>query len=497
MTPSSQAVLGLRLLEFAHPSSSKLWMRRRIEEIEVRDDRTISRRVTFHIDVRPVDPEKLPLEHRVGSILAPGSGATFDDHGGNPREVALLVPLGRFDRRFHMVSSIECCGNQLTRPTRVRERQLVEEALRAKWSDPLLSEGTFKLAALALRAHRLAAWVPKPISEVNESETLLLRFCESAAKDGFNEDDVYRLWIDLVRWQRSFLLVAELPSSYLKDGRAVISLAYSSPMPSLYVVHGGRIDFKRLRQRARKIVAGTLSVPFTISVRGAIESAESAHVSVAAPPGFRVVGGRLTYKYDENGTKKTETLWDRDNLPTTAHFTVRTEKRRVLEAQCVASFYAYKTGFFMESLLSSLALFGILLTFYTQISRVGFADLSRLNSNLSAGIVLLLPALVVTLVTQRDSHRVASKCLAIPRLSLIGSVMANVAASLTIALEVRPTTARLVWSVAIWVSGLVALRFVISSWVHAWRISRTRNFISMCSEILQGQRQPEPKGSHE
>jgi hypothetical protein len=158
--------------------------------------------------------------------------------------------------------------------------------------------------------------------------------------------------------------------------------------------------------------------------------------------------------------------------------------------------YSNKTGFFFESLFISIFTSALLIIFSLSFEAHGFmlmsGEIIPLNGDFVAGLVLLFPALAVTIIIQRDSHRLESRTFAVQRLFVLVVAISSAAASLPITLGVSEDDARRYWYTAAITCWILTARIVLSSLIHSWRISHARHRISMKWRSIQKNRNHQP-----
>ena len=84
-------------------------------------------------------------------------------------------------------------------------------------------------------------------------------------------------------------------------------------------------------------------------------------------------------------------------------------------------------------------LFAVYDVFYKRVSEKAFLwkDFG-FNSPLTASLLLLLPAVIITIVTQREGNRFASRCFALSKAMLSASAAATFVAALMLSLNTPP-----------------------------------------------------------
>lgn len=457
----SHKPLGQRVLEFANPTTSQIWMRRRVEEIQLLDERTIERRVTFEIDLNDIALSDLPVDERGIYVL----------------------PLARLDRSVHATPAVVAQGNrELLRPTAAAERRLVAEGLTATWETQGLSIGTLEKARLAIsvnpRGIETNSRLAKYFRETDQGLQLLRSVAAEMNADAISDDNRRRFIGDVARWQRLYLLLVEIPEAFIDKNQLILELTYKESVPeraTTYSLFG--FDRGRFFSLLRRAIGGSMSWPLRIPVRG-IGDAESSHVCLSAPSGFRALDASL--RVQSEGSLKNTWIRDDDPLPSDAHAYFGAREKQVRDAEFIVSFYAYKTGFFFESVITSVLMWLVLFSVYHKVSSAQFLPHrygETMNVAIAATILLLLPVIAVILIIQRDRHRLASKCFSIPRLMLGTSCIALVAASTALSLRLAADTGRVIWNVCLIVATLAAIRMLLGACVHIWRISRLRTYV--------------------
>lgn len=135
------------------------------------------------------------------------------------------------------------------------------------------------------------------------------------------------------------------------------------------------------------------------------------------------------------------------------------------------SLYANKTGIFMESLCMTAVVAGILVAFTDRLSSLKF-DFMRFDPNFAAAMLLLVPAALVAVMTYKDSSRIASRALALTRLTLFVEAASLIGCALPFAFRLPPSAAKHLWYSSEYVGLAACARQLVSSTVHAWRLSK-------------------------
>lgn len=350
------------------------------------------------------------------------------------------------------------------------------EGLFDKWSRRGVPHDVLARVAEAIDISPPGPAVPFVSAGPDLGQVEALKCAGLASAAGVDRADTYDFYRDIRRWQAKYLLLVEVPLGSLTSDRFVLALSYAESIPALTLFGDGWPSARRLFAVTRKVVAGSMSWGMRIPAPSVVD-ADTSHISIEAPSGFRAIDCALRVESVGPDGRKLAT-WHRDDdwLRSAAHSIVRTEERRVTSADFMVNFYAYRTGFFLESLVSSLVLFGVLEVFYLRLAKVHFVVQSAgLDSNLAAAVVLLVPAAVVALVSQRDAHRVASRAFALGRFLLALAAAANLAAATVLAMAPSREIADATFMVAAWTAGVAAGRLILGSVVHVWRLSGARD----------------------
>jgi hypothetical protein len=425
--------------------------------MEMLDDRLVAREVKFFLDFTEIPPDDLPL---------------LDAE-------TMLVPLHRLNRHANAnTQALVDNFGELGRPVAGVERSLVAAGLEARWRRKNSAFGADLTEIVSECISHPTSGAPKLADSLHISEPLsakLQRADRAAQEAVLAGQDLKDYKRDLVRWQEEYLLLVELPTSLLNSNRIVVTLRYEQTLED-----DRRIGIKQAFVALRRVLFGSLaSMSFRIPV-GRVVDAESGHVTLAAPPGFRVVGAalRIDYRTDDPDAPIPRWYRDRDRLPSEAHVVVDSQGRPIQSARFMASIYSFKIGFLTESLIASWLLVAIVQLFYNRASSSGFVPSNEhVDSNVAAAFILLMPAAVVTLITQRDGHRIAARCFALPRLLLAASAFASVSCAAMIALEVGGRVAQDGWFSCSLVAWSVAIRISIGYLVHWYRSSYLRYWL--------------------
>ena len=241
-----------------------------------------------------------------------------------------------------------------------------------------------------------------------------------------------------------------------------------------------------------------------------VGGARSTHVVLKAPEGFRAVGSQVSVDYfqpddeDQDPVKEmirtaitcrnwkrgipSQEFRDDDNVPETAHVYVGELPLMVRDASFIVNLYAYRSGIIVQSLLSSWLMCGVITVYFIRILGNSFSiakSFSSGSTSFAAAIIPVLLAAAVTVVTQHDSSRFASKCLAIPRVLLAVSATCCLAVAVLFALDDLGFWADFAWWSIELLVGLVAIRLTTGVIVHSFRVSKWRDRIFKTSRYLR------------
>lgn len=528
--------LSTLVLDLAHRPKLSGWIRRRVDELSMMDERTVDHKVTYFIDLSQLSVGRLPID----------------------TQRQLLLPIERLPRDRHIVTQVaDNNSHELMRPTQDFERELAVAGISKKWRHRI-SCHAWELAEDALRtpARRLTRSAQQELGTLTEKETAYM--CAEASGLTSPEERL-DLIQDLIRWLRSYLLIVEIPKDLQAQQRFVLTLAYAESVTPRRVIDSEGFHLRSALLSVTRLLGGTLATGFQLSVRPSVGTAESSHIVVAAPQGFQAIDVRtiVAYRVDFDGPTDATTqsadsgtvsnqqfalrslsdvtvillvaficgsitlpdVWktlvvapvvsiilllkrrakgkpltsgppigssslvecvyrEDDRLRSSAHIFLPNHPYFVREATLVTNFYAYKSGLLVQTLFSTLILWGVVQAFYDRIAAARFyISGAGIVEAYAAPLILLLPAAVATIVTQRDSHRIASRCSILPRFFAAAASTASAGAAIMLALDVPPDVARPGWRAALLVTQVAAARMAICYVVHLYRTSRLRAWL--------------------
>ena len=464
--------LGAQIFQLLRRPDRRKWLDRRFERFTPINERTVSREVTFYINFDSKKDEEIPkIAHET-----------------------YVVPLHRMTRYASVAAKVTHDElGEFSRPTTLYERKVVAAGLQARWWEDHHVVASFQTILECISAPRQSVPLMNHVSPgyVDEGRKAILDLLDSLGE--LPPESYRKIRRDLYRWQGQYLLLVELPTRCFNDNRTIIRLSYLQSTEAPFALTG---SLRRVQNLIVKFIAGTASLWFRLTVNG-IGDSESSHFSIQAPEGFRTVGASVRVNYLPDDKSDGSVVWNRDNdqLPDEAHISVDTEGRAIESATLFVSFYPYKTGLLIQSVISSWILFFILDVFHRQVANAHYVwSHYNLDSSVSASLILLIPAVVVTIVTQRDINRIASKCFALTKFFLALTAAATIAASALLAIKSSPSVQRLGWSVCYWTSLAVAVRLAVGASLHWWRSGSFRTWIDRIRVFLKHERQARPGG---
>jgi hypothetical protein len=277
------------------------------------------------------------------------------------------------------------------------------------------------------------------------------------------KERLFTAQLRLKEFRSSHILLAEFDSSVLCHP-IVVQLSQTRSLPP-----------RSWSAKYHRFFFGTLSMGSWIETPGAM-TAESFHVILKAPQGFRVEDMTLDVN---DGETLVISEADNDHQLSIGHAYVTVPSTLTSpEARCRMHFYSNKTGFFSESAAIAVVTSSLLGIFTYHFSTKNFNLITTgqheqvVDANFAASLSLLLPAVAITIATQRDGHRLASMALATQRIFVLVVAVSAAAASLPIALQLSPVSARIWWFTAAVLCWLASLRVLSVSCLHAWKIRR-------------------------
>jgi hypothetical protein len=449
---------GERVLRLDARPYRRNWVRRRIDELTLTDERTIQHTVTYELDFTGCGSEDLPL-----SV----DGST------------LLLPLERLPRNRHVITRVLYGdGREAMRPTHHLERRLVVNTVKDRWLPRNLPPASWALVeeALTTPVRRLPRRVAKRL-EVVDLEDLIGGACVLSL---LAEDEQVDLAAEMRRWATSYLLLVELPREIWGTKQFSLRLQYADSIESRKIVDGDGVHPRALLRAVTKVLGGTLSFRFSVKARPGVGTAESSHFVVNAPVGFQAIEVRVGVTWElPTGESVSQLYWDDDVVPSAAHVQVPNHKHYVKRATLIAHFYSYKSGLLVQTLVATWILCGIVSAFYWEASKTHFAiaHVTMFESVYTAPLLLLLPAAVATIVTQSDAHRLLSRSAVLPRLfAVMAAAAAALAAALLAFTNVGPPVSRILWRVSLGLAIVSASRMTLSYGLHLYRTSRLRHW---------------------
>ena len=444
-TPVVSGVGPREILELAYDRQS--WIGRRVEHVELIDDRTIQQITELHIDLR----EK---------------GWAVDDSQNS----TVLLPVMRLSRDSHVtVSVMNATGELLPRPSRRKEREVVAAGI--------LDGLDVGLDLL----EEFINYIDSPLTSSNSEENQIAReakayklLLEVATRTKADRRKLFDIRARMDDFSVDRLVLAEFPASVLQ-------------MPSVTRLQQTRsLPVRSLRAKFYRAFLGTLSMGAWIEAPGAM-TAKSFHIIARAPAGFRIEDMKLEVTHGVEGEQKPLCSYDDDHQLSIGHTCISVPEGLVApSARCRIHFYSNKTGFFFESLLIAILTSILLAVFTTHLRNNGFEFAEPIvDADFAASLVLLFPVLAITIVTQRDAHRLASMAFAAQRLFVAAIAVAAAAASIPIALILDPGRATLWWYGSAAICWLATTRVIFVSTIHAWRIRHAANSRTVEESFLQ------------
>ena len=464
------------------------WVRRRVENLRFLDDRTIAHEVELHIDLRYVDPRIVPHAPNTDRVLLPLMVLERSKHTAidvYDSSGAVVGRLNRDEERKLVADGIACRCIGLGDPRIAIVRDHIFDYLNAPpietdVNGPRLLRWLRDVLMGLVRLIDIAAGRDGGAPPAVNARTLLIRDLREAGASVSEIADALPL-IDNFRDRH--LLLADLPYQ-AEHGSFVVRLQYVEGVPVR------ELSFVRTSKR---LIAGTLSWSARVPVR-AVKHAAGFHMNVYAPPGFKVVDSSLLVRGRSaaGGPERLDWYFDNDRLPTASHVFVRPDDVPTeATVDLYVSLYSNRTGFFLESWLLSVAVAFLFIGFSMNLSAKGFALQSSskgpaaFDPNFAATLLLLFPALAVTIISQRDEHRLSSRTFAQARFLLFALALGSVGSSLPFAMQLAPRLATWVWFASASICWTVAVRFTLGGFLHLWRLSGVR------STVLRAKRQIE------
>ncbi len=469
-----------RILRLAVRPKIQKWIVRREEQIHVVSERTLRRRSTLDLDLSRISPVE----------EWPRSGDT------------LLLPIQRLSRRVHTVMEVRSpTMRTIHRAGFLQERTYVIDGLQARWQHRVSPDHMAELGKMLMAPgsdpSRLVTF-----QDERDNYRSLYRIAKHAQEaHGLSDVRAVVFIRDVLKWLENYLLIVEVPIRKLKDGRITITLEYIESIPRRQLFGSGFA--RRLVLFISRILGGTFSLGFTVPLRHVIGGAESVHVQLAPTPGFRSIDSRINVEYfspadaisppEEQGLVQevlartwsggppVQVFRDDAGVPESAHLYVRETPLAVSDASLIVSLYAYRSGFIVEAVAGSLLIFALTTTYFLRVMGHHWNIVTSFGHGVSSYAAALVPvvvAAVVTVVTNRDGARVQSKCFGLARFLLAVSGAAAMTLGILLALDdTAGQVVPVVWWIIECLTGLVALRLLVSLVIHSYRISEWRRWL--------------------
>jgi hypothetical protein len=453
--------------EFVEDLSSNFpdWIRRRVDNVYFESDRSIRREIELHLDLSKHSNTKL-LDHKHFSA----------------NDIPLpLLHLNRSERSSFTVRTRD--GSRVPFANMQLERRLVADALAQKY----VKQGSVETAAEQI-FNLIEPLPPVPISYTPGTRRLL-----EAAMDNHGGSRLTRVTLsaaaidrtmiddaadDIAKWQESYLLVALIPRTALTDGACVMTITY---------VQSVAADLNNLVLTAlkwlRRITAGTMSWGARFPIDD--HRAESQHVNTFAPADYTMIETSLKVSKDD-GTYRWIT--DDDLLPTGGHVFWKMEHDHSEGLLGVKIFAPRSNGMLPESFLFSVTVV-LTLSLFTKAFSDRHFDYEQFDPNFAAATLLLIPAVVISILTYRESSRVAAHATALARFTLVVQAVAIAACASPFAFKMVAHQAEHAWYSAYFVAMAACARQIVCCIFHWFQMTKVFSVVARVRKRVQSQNQ--------
>jgi hypothetical protein len=455
--------------------SFSTWINRRVDNVYFESDRSIRREILLHVDLSAFSRLQVESAGMMSSKNVP-------------------VPLLHLSRSARCTFSVNRAdGSRVPFANISLERQLVANALAEKY----VEGESMELAAERI-CELIAPLPPLPIAYVSPVVGKVLEAVVAAPNDDDKErsrknalsalaidaDQISDASDDIAKWQESYLLVALLPADVLTQGATVLTITYVESVAST-------LDrwWLRLFKRARRLLGGTISWGARLPIDD--HRAESQHINVYAPADYMIVDAPLKVTLTD-GTYR----WISPDarLPTGAHIFWKQEDDHCEAVLGVKIFAPRSNGILPESFLFSVA---VALTLF--VFTIALANRERqwddFDPNFAAATLLLIPAVVISILTYRESSRVAAHASALARFTLVVQAMAMAACAAPFAFEMDAVAAEHAWYCAYFVALAACGRQIFCCALH-W-MQMTKTFSNIVAARMRVQTHEQSKRSRE
>lgn len=421
---------GRRLLLLLLQSSS--WVSHRTEHVSFRDDRSVVRRVTVEFHV----PEQAPVFR------------------GDDGQAYSLVPLSVMRRKTLVNFELrDDQGRSVVLPS-LRQNQAITESMLLACADATLELGSNKKGAGDASRPEIADFVHHVVSGDQEKLALayddLSRSTAAPAVLDLVKQCMFKAILD--RLADNFVLWVMIPAGAPR--RRVLTFSCDEPLHLYYREPGFKENEYKLGKKLspwRPSVWRSALGLTTTRIRFPVPAAENAasfHFEIDAPKGVQIAEASLL----AGRPKQASPSFDRvqGGFPTVGLHVIEVPNGSLSRAQI--GLQVVTRGWVMTSMLSSWAVFGLLLAFATH-----HADLKRAG-DLPVLILVALAGGVAGVVAQSDAHGLAAHLLKWTRsLATVAAVLPLVATTYIAFESIHPThVAPALWT-AVSIGGVIAV----------------------------------------
>lgn len=440
---------GRRLLLLLLQSST--WVSRRTEHVSFRDDRSVVRRVTVELYV----PKDAPVF----------CGDDGQDYSLVPLSVMRRKTLVNFELRDEN-------GHAVVLPS-LRHNQAITESALLACADAVLAQAGDSLRAKAVSQSEIAAFVHEVVSgdqrRLTAAYNSLKQETAAPAVLGLVKHDLFKTILD--RLADNFVLWVMIPAGAPR--RRVMTFSSDEPLRLHYREPSFEEDTYELRKDLRfwrpavwcsALGLTTTRIEFPVP---AAENTASFHFEIDAPKGIQIAEASLL----AGRPKAPEPSLDhvRGGFPTVGLHVIEVPNGSLSRAHI--GLQVVTRGWLMTSMLSSWAVFLLLLAFATHNSVL------KQTGDLPTVILVALASGVAVIIAQPDSHGLAAHLLRWARaLATIAVALPLVAMTFIVFESVHPGhVPPALWS-GVGIGGVIAI-FLSVVCLASWRRLRQRTVI--------------------
>lgn len=396
----SDAVVGGNTIRLA--LRSPRWVQRKLDNIEFLDNYTARRTIRLDIDLAQLDhwcDEEGQRDSKHWPLWRGG----------------LLVPLAILPRNFYTpVEIMSATGELMPRLTKGEERNFAKLGLL-----DLAAKVITPTARLEEMAQHLVCG--KPLQD-------LQGYLDEQGEEGKNIKNEESLLTAAAVLNTQYLLLTLIPE---KPERQV--LIYSM-VARLDNETDGKPWFQKLTHSTGGWLVPRPSITVQIGLGDTPSGSDSYHVQASNPLDLVFTESRLTYSRLSGMRSEEHEGLDRDKLPNIGHVHL-SGSRRVTDCTYHATLCHIPAGLVRSAPASTLLTAGLLTAGSVWLWREPAHNMSEVDTQVGAAVLLIIPALIGMLLVAPQSHTLTSRVLFRSRFLLLATSLTPAAPAVAVALK--------------------------------------------------------------